>query len=77
LTERDWYDPEMTYECAFCGEEIEHDAFDPCEVEVQAARSVGNDAGTWFFWAHAACVPAAFHEGLRTEVTADYRPREG
>jgi hypothetical protein len=69
----DWsYEPDATYECAFCGQVIDHTGWDPCEVTVQAARDVGDAPGRWLFWAHAKCVPASFSENLRVEVQCAY-----
>ena len=44
------YDREGTYECAFCGQVIDHAGWDPCEITVQAARDVGDAPGHWVFW---------------------------
>ena len=69
-----WYDAEQTYECAFCGKIIEHVAYDPCLVDVDARPAEAGEhrnAG-WFFWAHASCVRDALHPELRETVADDY-----
>jgi hypothetical protein len=71
----DWaYDSDQTYECAFCGQVIEHMGWDPCEVTVQGARDVGRAPGHWTFWAHARCIPASFSADLRAQVGSAYDP---
>jgi|1185.fasta_scaffold38239_1 hypothetical protein len=68
------YDHQGTYECAFCGQVIDHAGWDPCEITVRAARDVGDAPGHWVFWAHAPCVPASFSEDLRVNVQSEYEP---
>jgi hypothetical protein len=70
----EWYDPNATYICAFCGEIIEHVGFDPCQVNVDAARIDPEDPGLWSFPVHAMCVRDALDPVLRAEVGHLYEP---
>jgi hypothetical protein len=75
MREDEWYDPDSVYECAFCGELMEHTGYDPCEVNVGAARADRpNSSQHWQFWVHAACVPAAFTASLRDAAGDSYVP---
>jgi hypothetical protein len=55
-------------ECAFCGEMMQPEGWDPCSVEVWAAA----EQVSWHFGAHAACVLASFHPEFRAAVASDY-----
>ena len=82
--EHEWYveaggDGEGRYQCAFCGQPIEPTGFDPCEVAVQAARSIALggdhwDPGMWWCYVHAACVPRAMTDEFREQFGGGYLP---
>lgn len=82
--DHEWYaeaggDGRGRYQCAFCGQQIEPVGFDPCQVEVQAARSIplasgGWNPGMWWFYAHAACIPRAMSQEFRAQFEAEYAP---
>jgi hypothetical protein len=77
ITYAEWYRPDDTYSCAFCGEIIERSGYDPCQVVVESHRENPDAPGYWWFAAHA-CVPQAFEPGLRRDVEDEYEypPRE-